>query len=278
MTPGLSTKELQINGLRYHVADAGEGPAVILLHGFPDTSRLWRSQIDALVRAGYRAIAPDLRGRGRTEQPPSVADYALPKIAQDVAAVLTALGVTRAHVVGHDWGAAVAWLFAALFPDRVDHLVALSVGFPGATGKPNLEELQKGWYRLLIQFEGVAETLFQQDDWYLFRELMQGSGDVAQAIADLGEPGALTAAFNWYRANLPPGRMLASGALPAVQAPVLGIWSDGDRYLAERSMTASAAKVAGPWRYVRIAGASHWIPLDQPDVLNRLLLEFFPAP
>ena len=126
-------RELPINGLRYHVVDVGGGPAVILLHGFPDTSNLWRRQIDALVAAGYRAIAPDLRGRGRTERPPNVADYALPLVARDVAALLTALGVARAHVVGHDWGAAAAWLVAALFPDRVDHLVALSVGFPGAT-------------------------------------------------------------------------------------------------------------------------------------------------
>ena len=108
--------------------------------------------------------------------------------------------------------------------------------------------------------------------------MLQGSGDVDQYIATLSEPGALTAAFNWYRANVAKSRLLASVALPPVAAPTLGLWSAGDRYLAERSMTASAAKVTGPWRYVRVEGAGHWIPLDQPDLLNRLLLEFFPAP
>lgn len=273
--PAANSSERQINGLRHYIVDVGEGPAVVLLHGFPDTSDLWRRQIDALVHAGYRAIAPDLRGRGRTERPPNVADYALPLVAQDIAALLTALGVTRAHVVGHDWGAAVAWLFAALFPDRVDHLVAISVGCPGAAGRPRLAELQKGWYRLLIQFEVLAEDLFRQDDWYLFRELLQGGGNAERYIATLSEPGALTAAFNWYRANVPPSRLLSSRDLRPIQAPTLGIWSDGDHYLTERSMTASATKVAGPWKYVRVEGAGHWVPLDQPDLLNSLLLEFF---
>ena len=265
----------QVNGIRYHFLDAGQGTPVILLHGFPDTSELWRRQIDALVDAGFRAIAPDLRGRGKTERPASVGDYALPLIVRDVAALLDALAVPRAHVVGHDWGAAVAWIFAAMIPDRVDRLVAISVGCPGAAGRPTLEELQKGWYRLLLQFEGVAEELVQQDDWYLLRELLQGAGDVEKYIADLSEPGALTAAFNWYRANLPPDRLLSSRALPPIKSPTLGIWSTGDLYLSERSMVASASRVTGPWRYVRIDGASHWIPLDEPDLLNRLLLEFF---
>lgn len=273
----VEAKWLRLNGLRYHVLDAGQGRPVLLLHGFPDTSALWRRQIDALTGAGFRTIAPDLRGRGKTERPPNVADYALALIVRDVVALLDALEIRRAHVVGHDWGAAVAWLVAALFPERVDHLVAISVGYPGAAGRPRLEDLQKGWYRLLLQFEGVAEKLMQQDDWYLLRELLQGGGDVDRYLADLSEPGALTAGFNWYRANLPPERLLSARELPPIQAPTLGIWSTGDHYLTERAMVASAAKVTGTWKYVRIEGASHWIPLDEPDVLNRLLLEFLPT-
>ena len=270
----VEAKQLSVNGLRYHVLDAGQGPPVLLLHGFPDTSELWCRQIDVLVGAGYRVIAPDLRGRGKTERPPAVADYALSLIVRDVAALLDVLAVRRAHVVGHDWGAAVAWLSAALLPDRVDRLVAISVGYPSAAGRPTLEDLQKGWYRLLIQFAGVAEELMQKDDWYLFRELLHGGGDAEKYIASLSEPGALTAAFNWYRANLPPERLLSAAQLPPIQAPTLGIWSTGDLYLSERAMLASAAKVTGPWKYVRVEGASHWIPLDAPDLLNQLLLDF----
>jgi pimeloyl-ACP methyl ester carboxylesterase len=161
------------------------------------------------------------------------------------------------------------------FPERVDHLVAISVGYPGAGGRPTLEQLQKGWYRLLFQFEGLAEELVQQDDWYLLRELLQGGGDVEQYIADLSEPGALTAGMNWYRANLPPRGLLAGPrALPPVQAPTLGIFGTRDLYLTEGPMLRSAEHVRGPWRYERFEGAGHWIPLEVPERLNALLLEF----
>src|SRR6516164_6068699 len=134
------------NGLRFHVVDEGSGMPVVLLHGFPDTSYLWRNQIAALAAAGYRAIAPDLRGRGRSERAENVESYRLVNIVADVAAIMDALRVERAHVIGHDWGAATAWLFASLAPQKVDHLIVASVGHPSTRGKPSLEELQKGWY------------------------------------------------------------------------------------------------------------------------------------
>jgi pimeloyl-ACP methyl ester carboxylesterase len=272
----IEAKQLTVNGIRHHVLDAGTGTPVLLLHGFPDTSGMWRPVIDALVATGFRAIAPDLRGRGQTERPAKVEDYGLPLIVQDVAALLTDLGVPRAHVVGHDWGAAVAWLLAAYLPNRVDHLVAISVGCPGAAGRPTLEELQKGWYRLLAQFPGVAEELFQQDDWYLLRELLHGGGDIDSYVSSLSEPGALTAGLNWYRANLPASSLLSARELPPIQAPTLGIWSTGDLYLSERSMVASAAKVTGPWKYVRVEGASHWVPRERSAWLSELLIDFLP--
>jgi len=162
-----------------------------------------------------------------------------------------------------------------MLPQRVDHLVAISVGHPAAGGRPTLEQLQKSWYTLLFQFEGTAEKLLQQDDWYLLKELAQGAGDQEHYMAEFSKPGALTAALNWYRANISPHRLLTPpSGLPKVQAPTLGIWSSGDLYLTEDRMLRSAAYVRGPWTYVRIDDASHWIPLDQPARLNRLLLEF----
>ncbi len=268
--------EIIVNGLRFFVVDEGEksGPTALLLHGFPDTSYVWRHQIPALVAAGFRAIAPDLRGRGRSERPDQVEDYALSKIVRDVAGIMDALGVERAHVVGHDWGAAVAWLFASLLPQRVDRLVVLSVGHPATRARPSLEALQKGWYRLLIQFPG-SEEIFRQDDWYLMRTLLQGGGDVGQYLEDLAEPGALTAGMNWYRANMSPQQLVAPPPqLPPVQAPTLGVFSTGDLYLTEDDMLLSAEHVAGPWRYERIEGVSHWIPVEATERLNRLLLEF----
>lgn len=266
------------NGLEFHVRDSGSGQPVILLHGFPDTGELWRKQVPVLNAAGFRTIVPDMRGRGQSEKPPAVADYALRLIVPDVTGILDALGIEKAHVVGHDWGAAVAWLVAALAPDRVDRLVAISVGFPGAAGPPDLEALQKMWYRILIQLPGTAEELFQRNDWYLMRTLLQGGGDAEQALVTLSEPGALTAGFNWYRANVPLDRIVArpgqAPQLPPVQAPTLGIWSSLDVALTERAMTESERFVTGGWRYERIEGVSHWIPLDAPERLNELLLEF----
>jgi pimeloyl-ACP methyl ester carboxylesterase len=272
---GFQTRRIEANGIAYHLIDeGGAGPAVLLLHGFPDTSSLWRGQIPALIGAGFRAIAPDLRGRGQTQAPDNVADYAIGGMVPDLVALLDALDIDRAHVVGHDFGAGLAWVFAALRPDRVNRLVVLSVGHPAARGKPTLEQLQKGWYRVLFQFEG-AEALLQQDDWYLLREILHGDGDVEEYLADLARPGALAAGLRWYRASLPLSQIMAPPPrLPAVLAPTLGIWSSGDNYLTEDPMLRSADFVTGSWRYERFEDASHWIPLDQPELLNRLLVEF----
>ena len=261
------------NGLRFFVQDEGAGAPVVLLHGFPDTSAVWREQVPALA-AGHRVIAPDLRGRGQTDWPEDAAEYALSKSVADVAALMDALGLPRAHIVGHDWGAAVAWLFAALQPQRVERLAVLQVGHPATRERPTLESLQKSWYRLLFQFEGIESTL-QADNWYLLRTLFEGESDAEGYIATLAEPGALTAGLNWYRANMPPKRLMSPPPqLPPIQAPTLAIFGTDDRYLTESAMLASEAFVRGPWRYERIAGVGHWVQLDAPAQVNRLLLEF----
>ena len=267
---------IEANGLQFYVRDEGSGTPVILLHGFPDTGDVWRKQVPALVQHGFRAIVPDMRGRGRSGKPEAVSDYRLSSIVRDVAGILDVLRIERAHVVGHDWGAGVAWLVAALVPERVDRLVVISVGAPGAASRPTLEAFQKGWYRLLFLFEGVAEEVIQRDDWYLFRMFLGGAQDTDAYVKTLSEPGALTPALNWYRANLPVQALFGrSGGpqLPMVKADTLGIWSTGDLYLTEDAMTRSEQRVQGRWRYERFEG-SHWVPLDEPDRLNRLLLEF----
>jgi pimeloyl-ACP methyl ester carboxylesterase len=138
-----------------------------------------------------------------------------------------------------------------------------------------IEQREKGWYQLLFQFTGVAEELLTRDDWRLFREITGGAGDLTRGLQDLSQPGALTAALNWYRANLAPHVELEPRPLLApVAVPTLGLWSSGDRYLTEDRMVHSADHVTGPWRYARIEGASHWMQLDAPQRVNDLLLEF----
>jgi pimeloyl-ACP methyl ester carboxylesterase len=233
---------LQVNGISLHVEDLGTGRPVVLLRGFPDSSYLWRDQIQFLVKKGFRAIAPD------------------------------ALGIDTADIVGHDWGAAVAWLTATAHPERVDKLVVLSVPHPLAP--PTMQQREMAWYQLFFQFEGIAEAWLQHDNWALFRQLTRGDGDIDRYISDLSRPGALTASLNWYRANLAPRMPGPPRELPLVQAPTLGIWSTNDHYLDGERMKMSNRFVKGPWRYEQIDGASHWIPLDACDRLNQLLIEW----
>ena len=266
------------DGVELAVVDEGEGPAVLLLHGFPDSSHLWRHQVRALAGAGYRAIAPDLRGFGESDRPAEVAAYRVRHSVADMVAVLDALEVERAHVVAHDWGAAVGWGLAGYAAERVDRLVVLSVGHPNSLRKLTIEARERGWYQLLFQFEGVAEELLSRDDWRLFREWSRGDGDHDRHVADLARPGALTAGLNWYRANARPESQLRERPpFPSVAADTLGLWSDRDHYLLEAGMTGSEEYVVGKWRYERIEGASHWMQVDAPERVNELLLEWFRA-
>jgi pimeloyl-ACP methyl ester carboxylesterase len=262
------------DGVRLALVDEGDGSPVVLLHGFPDSSQGWRHQVPALTAAGLRVLAPDLRGFGESDKPEGVEAYGIRHSIADVVAMLNELEIERAHVVGHDWGAAVAWLLAAYVPDRVDRLVAMSVGHPGAFGRFSLEQRRKFWYQLLFQFD-VAEELLMQNDWELVRAFLAGEPDLERFIADLERPGALTAGLNWYRANSNPRNQLGPRPeIPDVAAPTLGLWSDGDRYLTEDAMVGSASHVTGPWRYERIDGAGHWLQLEVPDRVNGLLLDF----
>jgi pimeloyl-ACP methyl ester carboxylesterase len=262
-------------GVTLAVADEGAGPAVLLLHGFPDSSYVWRHQVAPLIEAGLRVVAPDLRGFGESDAPEAVEEYALTRSVADMLAVLDALDVERAHVVGHDFGAALAWLLAAMAPDRVDRLVVMSVGHPATRGQRTIEQREKAWYQLLFQFTGTAEQLLARDGWKLMRELLRGGGDIERYLADLARPGKLTAGLNWYRANLSPDRELqARPPVPPIAAAALGLWSTGDHFLTEDGMTRSAEFVSGSWRYERIEGASHWMQLDAPERINELLLEF----
>jgi pimeloyl-ACP methyl ester carboxylesterase len=272
-------RRIDANGIWLHVQDEGNGgEPVLLLHGFPDSHRVWRHQVPALTAAGFRIVVPDLRGFGASDKPVEVAAYAVPCVVQDMIAVLDELDLPRAHVVCHDYGATVGWVLAARHPQRVHKLVALSVGHPTAFHEAGFDQREKAWYMLLFQFEGVAEELLQRDDWAFLRDWSRHHPEAQRWVADLSRPGALTAALNWYRANVAPKHWLARPPkLPPVTAPTLAMWSSGDRYLTETQIVRSREFVEGPWRYERIEGASHWLQLDQPEQVNRLMLQWLRA-
>jgi pimeloyl-ACP methyl ester carboxylesterase len=274
--PGSTARRAESGGTGIEYEVTGEGRPVILLHGFPDSGRLWRHQVPALADAGFQVIVPDLRGYGRSGKPAEVEAYSLLLLAGDVQAVLADLNVARAHVVGHDWGAALGWALAAFAPGSVDHLAVLSVGHP-ATFRRTMRQREKSWYMLLFQFPGVAERWLSDDGWANFRA-WAGHPDADQVIADLEANGSLTPGLNWYRANLPPESWVGPPLqFPPVQAPTMGIWSTGDVALTEVQMTDSAQNVAGPWRYERLDGPGHWMQLEAPAQVNSLLLDFLPS-
>ena len=202
-------RSVDLGDVRLNVASAGSGRPVVLLHGFPDSWRLWRYQIRVLAAAGYRVIAPDLRGFGRSSRPSDVADYRMNVLVGDITGLLDSTGVDRAAVVGHDWGAVLAWRLAGSLPQRVDRLVVVSVGHPAAASPIGASDQQQrsGYLRWFLP-PGVAERMLPRDDWRLFRDWgwhgaeRNTDPDCDRQIADLSRPGALTAGLNWYRANL----------------------------------------------------------------------------
>lgn len=164
-------RKLRVNGIDLNVAVHGAGPAVLLVHGFPDDGAVWRRQVPALVSAGYQAIMPDLRGCGESDAPAHRRDYRLELLVADLAGVLDALGVARVQLIAHDWGAVIGWQFCMRHPQRVTRYAALSVGHPNAYAGGPLEQKLKGYYVLLFQLRGLAETGLRAFDWFLFRTL-----------------------------------------------------------------------------------------------------------
>jgi pimeloyl-ACP methyl ester carboxylesterase len=263
------------DGISYYVRDVGEGRPVLLLHGYPDTGDIWREQIPVLVEQGYRVIAPDLRGFGQSSKPPRVNDYKITQVVGDISALMQALDIPRAHLVGHDWGAATAWVFASLMPAKVDHLVTIAVGHPLLFYSPPLEQRIKSWYWLFFQFEGIAEQLLQKDGWALFREMIGDTPEMPGYIRHFSKPGNLTAALNWYRANRAPAAELEPPfRLPLIGAPTLTIFGARDIAITEGCVAGSGAYVTGYFRYERFEDAGHQVPLDEPELLNKLLIDF----
>ena len=264
-------RKVRVNGIEMNVVVAGRGPDALLVHGYPDTHHVWRKQIPALVAAGYRVIAPDTRGCGETEISPEVADYRIENLVADLVGLLDALAIDRVRLIAHDWGAAISWQLVGQHPERVDRYVALSTGHPAAYRRAGLEQRLKSYYTLLFRLPGFPEWLLRSANWWGLRTLTGYPEEVPQWRSQLSRPGRLTAGLNYYRANW---RIFFAGDATHAKVPVLGVWSSGDRFLAERQMRDSAALVDAPFQYVRIEGANHWLQLSGAERLNPLLLDY----
>lgn len=270
----MNRQRFTTRGLELSYLDSAPGdrqrPVALLLHGFPDAAAMWQPQIDALHANGYRCIAPDTVGCGESQIATTRADYNVLRIVADVVALLDHLRLDEVDVVGHDWGAVQAWLLAARHPQRVRRLVALSVGHPMAYARAGTDQKIAGWYIAFFLLAGLSERLLSGEGRLSLRRVFASHPQMDEVLHRLRAPGRLTAALRIYRASLVTALFTSH---PAVAAPTLGIWSRGDRFLVESQMAGSARYVTGPWTY-RETGGGHWIPIEQPDWLNRQLLSF----
>jgi pimeloyl-ACP methyl ester carboxylesterase len=258
------------------VAGPSTGEAVMLLHGFPESSYEWRAQLESLGNAGYRAIAPDQRGYSPGARPPAVSDYSVLLLAQDVVDIADAMGVDRFHIVGHDWGAGVAWAVAKLSADRVITASPISVPHPDAfrtvLADPNSCQHNASSYFDIFVSPGATASFLAADAGFLrslYAELPKDAEKVY--VETLGNFEAMDAALNWYRANI-KDRQLVAPELGKITVPTQFIWSDGDTALCRDGGDLTANYIDAPYRFVIIPGVSHWVPELAPDRVNELLL------
>lgn len=275
--------ELAVGGgltFRARAEGPSDGRLVLLLHGFPQTSRSWTEIIRALGAAGYRAVAFDQRGYSPGARPEGVEHYGLDSLVADVLAVADDIGGHRFDLVGHDWGGAIAWHVAGRHPDRVRTLTVASTPHPLAfaaalRGELGGDQPAKSGYVDLFRQVGTAEEFFLGNDAAALRGLYSTlPGDAAQEYLDvLMQPGALTAALNYYRATTFDSQPPAGD----ITSPTLYVWSTDDMALGREAAEATGGHVAGPYRFEVLEGVSHWVPEAAADDLNRLLLEHLAA-
>jgi len=262
--------------LTFDVTDAGppDGEIIVLLHGFPETRASWSDVIPHLTEAGYRVLAPDQRGYSPGARPRGRRAYRLDYLADDIIALADAAGAEKVHVVGHDWGAGVAWAVAADHPDRVHSVTSMATPHPRAMVRAIATSSQslKSWYMVLFQLPFLPELSFGPAQASMRRSLRK-SGLLDDRIDDyfavLTQPGAATGALNWYRA-LPFGPQPMTGT---ILVPALYIYGTSDFALGRTAADLTARYVAGPYRYEVLDGVSHWIPEEVPETVAELVID-----
>ena len=274
----LSTSEhahITLGDLTFDVTTSGpaDGAPVVLLHGFPESAASWEPVSARLNESGLRTYAPNQRGYSPGARPDGVDSYRIDHLVADVIGLLDALDLDTAQLVGHDWGAAVAWVVAARHPDRINSLTTVSVPHPGAFGwalREDADQKERSSYIRLLRMEGKAERVLLDDNAHSLRAMF---GDVVppalvdRHVALLSEPGALTAALNWYRAMTSDFEQT-----PAVTVPTTYVWSTGDQALGRAGAERCGEFVDAPYEFVVLDGATHWIPEQRPDALADAIL------
>jgi pimeloyl-ACP methyl ester carboxylesterase len=277
---------VQANGLRFRTLVDGpaDGEMVILLHGFPEGAESWSRQVSELAKAGFLAVAPDLRGYGLSEAPEGVQSYAIDHLVEDVRLIIMAFGRQGAHVAGHDWGGVVAWYFAGRNSEMTKSLTVLSVPHPAAlaeAGRVDEDQQARSSYIGLFLQEGKAEHVLADDDYRRLRFMFKigpNPDAVPSRVVDhfatsLSRPGRLTAALNYYRANLSSegGAWKSLPQVGPIKASTVLMWGDQDPALGRRAAESTQQHVEGEYRLEVLEGAGHWLQFERPQEVSRVL-------
>ena len=295
----------EVNDVKLHYAEAGEGDSlVILLHGFPECWYSWRRQFDVLGKT-HHLVAPDMRGYNLSAKPPSVSDYRIALLVRDVVGLIDHFGASKASIVAHDWGAGVAWAVAQQYPDRVSRLAIMQVP-PAAAWRANitLRQLFMSWYMVFFQLPRIPEWFISRNNFAaverMFKETVVRKNtfsdeDIAIYKEALRQPGALTSALNYYRANL--GRLISSNkqapqpersgsSQPGkageaslhphrrIRVPTLFIFAEQDAAILPATVRGVGNYIDAPFRELRIPDSGHWVQNEAAEEVNAALLEF----
>lgn len=279
---------VSVNGVLLHVVMTGpeDGELVVLLHGFPEFWYGWRHQIDALAEAGYRVLIPDQRGYNQSEKPKSLDDYHIEKLVGDINALIRWAGRDQAYVIGHDWGAMVAWWLALIYSRRVKKLAILNVPHPKIfekTIRSNPRQMLRSTYAMFFQIPWLPETLASLNDYRFFAQAIERSGqprtfsdsEMAAYRAAWAKPGAMRAMLNWYRAYAQ--RPAPTPDTYRVRVPTLILWGMKDTAL-DSSMVQPSLEMCDNGQLIEFANATHWVQHDEPEKVTQSLLEFLKSP
>jgi pimeloyl-ACP methyl ester carboxylesterase len=272
-----------LSDVQLHYVEAGDGPLVVLLHGFPEFWYGWRLQINALAAAGFRVVAPDMRGYNLSSRPEGVANYDIEKLAGDVRDLVHERGAQSALLAGHDWGGSVAWATAMEHPEIVDRLAILNAAHPRklSQGLHHPGQLRKSWYFFFFALPDLPDSVVHANNWHFFRHFLDDARPAYTAeemdryIEAWSQPGAASGMINYYRSSVRTPAKKAEAAIHPVKAPTLVIWGQRDAYLGQELAEPEHDDVPNLERVERLPDASHWVHHDEAERVNQLLATFF---
>jgi epoxide hydrolase 4 len=268
----------EVGEVSLHYVEAGDGPLVVLLHGFPEFWFGWRLQIAPLAAAGFRVVAPDTRGYNLSSKPEDFHAYAVDLLAADIRALIGELGAESAVLVGHDWGGTIAWTMAMNHPEVVDRLAILNAAHPRRLqeGLKNPNQLRKSWYFFFFALPGLPEDVV-----HFFRHFLQEANppytpeEIERYVEAWSQEGAAAGMINYYRASVRQSQKEAAAKFRPISAPTLVIWGERDSYLGSDLAEPHGDDVPNLDRVERLPDASHWVHHDEADRVNQLLIDFF---